>query len=85
MPVILWLVDLHLPVIHGAGWGGVAWTAFVASVASLNLVVDFQRIDAIETHHLPRHMEWYVALGTIVTLVWLYITILRLVQRIRSA
>jgi uncharacterized YccA/Bax inhibitor family protein len=80
----LWLVDIHLPVIHDAGWGGIGWSAFVSIVASLNLVVDFYRLHTLEDRPSASFMEWYVALGTVTTFVWLYISILRLLQRIRN-
>lgn len=83
--LLLWLVDLRLPVIHGAGWGGVIWAAFVVTVASLNLVVDLAAIDSIEDSPSPRHAEWYVAFATMITFVWLYVTVLRLLTQLRLA
>ncbi len=82
---VVWVFGMRLPVIHGAGWGGVLWTGFVAVVASLNLTLDFARFEQIETRVLPRHAEWYCALSMLITFVWLYVSILRLLQRVRSA
>ncbi|WP_051432288.1 Bax inhibitor-1/YccA family membrane protein [Rhodovibrio salinarum] len=81
---VLWLVDLRLPVIHGAGWGGVLWTGFIVLVASLNFAVDLQRIDTLEDRRVPRAGEWYVALATTTTFIWLNISVLRLVARVRG-
>jgi len=80
---LLLLLDTRLPIIHGAGWGGVLWSAFVVTIASMNLAVDFEKIDQVGKRKYPKYMEWYIGLGTIVTFVWLYISILRLLQRTR--
>ena len=56
---------------------------FVVVVAALNLVLDFdfiERGDGIA----PRYMEWYAAFGLILTLVWLYLELLRLLSKLRE-
>ncbi|MEX2217678.1 MAG: Bax inhibitor-1/YccA family protein [Phycisphaerales bacterium] len=64
-----------------AGWLGIGFSLFVVVLASLNLVLDFQFIEAGVTNKAPRYMEWYGAFGLLVTLVWLYIEVLRLLAK----
>ncbi len=73
----------EMPFIHESGTMGILFSLFVVVVASLNLVLDF---DFIERGHgmAPKYMEWYAAFGLVVTLVWLYLEILRLLSKLRS-
>jgi uncharacterized YccA/Bax inhibitor family protein len=74
---------MRIPLIHEAGIGGILWTGFIVTLASLNLLIDFQRIDRMEGRPAPAWASWYTALGVMVTMVWLYISVLRLLGRIR--
>ena len=78
---VLGLFGLQIPLISGVGWGPLLWSAFVALTAAVNLLVDIDLIDSIDRRRLPRYMEWYIAAGTVITFIWLYVTILRLLQR----
>lgn len=73
-----------IPFIHEAGWLGIGFSAFVVVIAALNLVLDFDFIENGVNHGAPKYMEWYGAFGLLVTLVWLYIEILRLLSKLRS-
>jgi uncharacterized YccA/Bax inhibitor family protein len=77
---------LGVPVLR-LGWDagplGIGFSVFVVVLASLNLVLDFQFIEAGVTNRAPRYMEWYGAFGLLVTLVWLYIEALRLLAKLR--
>ena len=57
---------------------------FIVVIASLNLVVDFDFIEAGAENGAPKYMEWYSAFGLMVTLVWLYLEILKLLSKMRS-
>ena len=57
---------------------------FVVIIASLNLVLDFDFIEESSENGAPKYMEWYGAFGLLVTLVWLYLEILRLLAKINS-
>jgi uncharacterized YccA/Bax inhibitor family protein len=57
---------------------------FVIIIAALNLVLDFDFIESGVESHAPKYMEWYSAFGLLVTLVWLYIEILRLLAKLNS-
>jgi uncharacterized YccA/Bax inhibitor family protein len=87
---ILYLVDMVLmlfghPVsfIHQGGTYGILFSLFVVSIAALNLVMDFDFIAKGIEQRNPKYMEWYSAFGLIVTLVWLYLEILRLLGKRR--
>jgi uncharacterized YccA/Bax inhibitor family protein len=56
----------------------------IVAVAALNLALDFDMIDAGVAQGAPRYMEWYCAFGLMVTLVWLYLEILRFLAKVRQ-
>ncbi len=87
---ILYVVDLALtffghPVamIHEGGPWGIAFSLFVITIAALNLVMDFDFIAKGVARRSPKYMEWYSAFGLVVTLIWLYLEILRLLGKRR--
>ena len=57
---------------------------FIVIIASLNLVLDFDFIEEASENGAPKYMEWYGAFGLLVTLVWLYLEILRFLAKINS-
>jgi len=63
---------------------GILFSLFVAGLAASNLAIDFDMIERGVANKLPAHMEWYCALGVTVTLVWLYLEILRLLSKLRD-
>ena len=67
-----------MPYIHQSGLIGIGFSLFVVVIASLNLVLDFDFSERGAEHGAPKHMEWYAAFGLLVTLVWLYLEVLRL-------
>mgnify|MGYP001282086309 FL=1 len=70
--------------IHEASWMGIAFSGFVVVIAALNLVLDFDFIESGVDAGAPKYMEWYGAFGLVVTLVWLYLEILRLLSKLQS-
>jgi uncharacterized YccA/Bax inhibitor family protein len=70
--------------IHDSGAMGIAFSLFVVVIAALNLVLDFDFIEAGAEAGAPKYMEWYGAFGLVVTLVWLYLEILRLLAKLQS-
>jgi uncharacterized YccA/Bax inhibitor family protein len=56
----------------------------VVVIAALNLVLDFDFIEKGAEQGAPKFMEWYAAFGLMVTLIWLYLEILRLLSKLRS-
>lgn len=67
-------------------WGflGIAISVVIVAIAALNLVLDFDFIETGVELKAPKYMEWYAAFGLLVTLVWLYIEILRLLSKARD-
>lgn len=81
---VLGFFGVGVPYIHGSGPIGIIFSIVVVVVAALNLVLDFDFIERGAEQGAPKYMEWYAAFGLIVTLIWLYIEILRLLSKIRS-
>jgi uncharacterized YccA/Bax inhibitor family protein len=88
---LLYLVSLmmgffgkSIPFIHSTGPIGIGFSVFVVIIAALNLVLDFDFIEKGEEVGAPKYMEWYAAFGLLVTLVWLYVEMLRLLSKLRS-
>jgi uncharacterized YccA/Bax inhibitor family protein len=81
---VMGFFGVSMPYIHGSGLMGIGFSVFVIIIAALNLVLDFDFIEEGAKRGAPRYMEWYAAFGLLVTLVWLYIEILRLLSKLRS-
>lgn len=73
-----------IPYIHESGMIGIGFSLFVVVIAALNLVLDFDFIEQGAERGAPKYMEWYGAFGLLVTLVWLYLEILRLLAKLNS-
>ena len=81
---ILNLFGMGMTSIYGNGIIGVGFSFIVVGIAALNLVLDFDFIENGVAQGAPKYMEWYSAFGLLVTLIWLYIEILRLLAKLRS-
>jgi len=68
----------------GSSGMSIGFSVLVAGLAAMNLALDFDFIDKAEAAGAPKHMEWFAALGIMVTLVWLYLEILRLLAKMRD-
>jgi uncharacterized YccA/Bax inhibitor family protein len=75
---------IRIAFLHEGSALGIGFSVFVIVIAALNLVLDFDFIEKGAEHGAPKYMEWYGAFGLIVTLVWLYLEILRLLSKLRS-
>jgi uncharacterized YccA/Bax inhibitor family protein len=82
--MIMGFFGMTIPYIHGAGPIGIGFSVFVVIIAALNLVLDFDFIEHGVERGAPKYMEWYGAFGLMVTLIWLYIEILRLLAKLQS-
>ena len=79
------LVMVGIALLAGASFeNGVLGVAGLIGIAALNLVLDFDFIEAGAEQGAPKYMEWYGAFGLMVTLVWLYIEFLRLLAKLQS-
>jgi uncharacterized YccA/Bax inhibitor family protein len=82
--LLLSLFDVSVPLIWDAGPFGILFSLFVTGLAAFNLVLDFDLAERGVRAGLPKHMEWFVALGLTVSIVWLYLEILRLLSKLRD-
>jgi len=73
-----------IPMIHSSGTVGIVFSVIVVGVAALNLVLDFDFIEQGAARGAPKYMEWYGAFGLLVTLVWLYLELLRLLSKLHE-
>lgn len=84
--VLVWVLRMfgydNMPFLHEGSIMGIVFSLFVVSIASLNLILDFDRIEKGAEMGAPKYMEWFGAFGLLVTIVWLYIEILRLLSKI---
>ena len=88
---LLYLVSMGLgffgksiPFIHDSGPIGIAFSVFVVALAAMNLVLDFDFIEEGARRGAPKHMEWFGAFSLLVTLVWLYLEMLRLLAKLQN-
>ena len=73
---------LHVPLINSASPAGIAISLAIIVIAALNLILDFDFIERGAKMMLPKDYEWFGAFGLMITLVWLYVEILRLLSKI---
>lgn len=82
--IALSFFGINMPFIHEGGTFGILFSLGVIGIASLNLLLDFDLIVKGEEYGAPKYMEWFSAMGLMITLVWLYIEILRLLTKLRD-
>lgn len=88
--LITWILSLFHVNMSFMSWNdasplGIGINLFVIGIAALSLIMDFDRIEQGAQIGAPKHMEWYGAFGLMVTLVWLYIQILKLLSRFANS
>ena len=74
------MFGVNVPYLHEGGFISIIISLVIIVIASLNLILDFDFIDKGAANGLPKHYEWYGAFGLMVTLVWLYLELLRLLS-----
>jgi uncharacterized YccA/Bax inhibitor family protein len=86
---LVYLVDMvvslfgtRLPFIHETGVVGIGFSLVVVVIAALNLILDFDFIEQGVRREAPKYMEWYGGFSLLVTLVWMYLEILRLLSKL---
>ncbi|MEB3753574.1 Bax inhibitor-1/YccA family protein [Acinetobacter sp. MD2(2019)] len=78
------LFSSSIPYIFESNWLGLGLAAFVAVIASLNLILDFDMIENAAMQRAPQSFEWTCAISLLATLVWMYISFLRLIGLVRD-
>jgi uncharacterized YccA/Bax inhibitor family protein len=81
---VLGFFGVHFNSVYGSGPIGIGFSVVVVIVAALNLVLDFDLIESGARAGAPKYMEWYGAFALMVTLIWLYLEIIRLLSKLRS-
>lgn len=81
--IVLGFFNIRAPLIYDSGPMGIIFSVVIVVIAALNLVLDFDFIEQGSRSGAPRYMEWYGAFGLMVTLIWLYLEILRLLAKTR--
>lgn len=81
---VLSLFGVNIGFIYDSGPIGIAFSAFVVVLAASNLVLDFQNIEETAQAGAPKWMEWFGAVGLLMTLAWLYIEVLRLLLKLKD-
>jgi uncharacterized YccA/Bax inhibitor family protein len=84
LSMVLRMFGIDIAFIHEGSAMGIAFSLFVVAIAALNLILDFDMIEKGVAAGAPKHMEWYGAFGLLVTIVWLYLEILRLLAKMSS-
>jgi len=82
--LVLGFFGIRMPLMYGNSWMSIGFSLFVVVIAALNLVLDFDFIEQGAARGAPKYMEWYGAFGLMVTLIWLYLEMLRLLAKLRS-
>ena len=74
----------NFSIITGNSGMAIGFSCVVCLIAAFNLIIDFGAIEDGAEANAPKYMEWYAAFGLLVTIVWLYLEILRLLSKLRS-
>ncbi|MBN8553906.1 MAG: Bax inhibitor-1/YccA family protein [Deltaproteobacteria bacterium] len=82
--MVLGMFGIQIPMIHTSSPVGIAFSVIVVIIASLNFILDFDRIENGVAARAPKYMEWYSGFAILITLVWLYMEILRLLGKVRD-
>lgn len=78
--LVLGMFGIQIPYLHQGGMIGIGISLVIIGIASLNLLLDFDNFEKGEEYGAPAYMEWFFAMGLLITLVWLYIEVLRLLS-----
>ena len=82
--IVMSMFGVNLPFLHQGGALGIGISVVIVGVAAFNLLLDFDNFEKGEQYGAPRYMEWFSAMGLLITLVWLYIEMLRLLSKLRD-
>ena len=82
--IVLSLFHVTVPFVFGGGTVGIVISLVIVAVAALNLALDFDFIEQAASVGAPKYVEWYAAFGLMVTLVWLYLELIRLLSKLRQ-
>ena len=84
LSIVLRFFNVQMPLIHDNTMWGIGFSLVVVVIAALNLLLDFDMIEKGAAMGAPKYMEWYGSFALMVTIVWLYLEILRLLSKLAS-
>lgn len=79
--IVMGFFGTQMSFVHEGGFWGIAFSVLVVGIAAFNLAIDFDFIEKCEEKRAPGYMEWYGAFGLMITIVWIYIEMLRLLSK----
>ncbi len=82
--IVLRIFGVHVPFINETGPLGIGISLFIVGIAAFNLLLDFDAIEQGVRSRAPKYMEWYCGLALLITLVWLYLELLRLLSKLQG-
>lgn len=82
--IVLNMFGAQVPLLHSSGPIGIGISVVIVGIAAFNLLLDFAVIEDGVSRGSPKYMEWYCGMALLVTLVWLYLELLRLLSKLRS-
>ena len=82
--IVLSFFGIQIPQVHGSGPIGIGVSVVIIAIAAFSLLLDFDLIERGARSGAEKHMEWYGAFGLMVTLIWLYLEMLRLLAKLQS-
>lgn len=82
LAMVLHMFNINMPFLHDSSMIGVIFSLVVVAVAALNLILDFDMIETGAAQGAPKYFEWYASFGLLITLIWLYLEILRLLSKL---
>ncbi len=80
--IVLGFFGMSVPMLHDNGIFGIGISLVIVGIASLNLLLDFDTIEKGAQAGAPKYMEWFAAFGLMITLIWLYLELLRLLSKV---
>ncbi len=81
---VLGMFGINIPYLHEGGTIGIVISLVIIGIASLNLLLDFDLFEKGEEYGAPQYMEWFAGMSLLITLIWIYIEILRLLAILSS-
>jgi uncharacterized YccA/Bax inhibitor family protein len=82
--MVMNMFGAQMPYLHSNGAVGIGISLFIVVIAALNLILDFDLIEQGAAQGAPKYFEWYCAFGLMVTIIWLYLEILKLLSKLAS-
>jgi uncharacterized YccA/Bax inhibitor family protein len=80
--MVLGFFHVQMPLLQGSGWLSIGFSLLVCGVATMSFLLDFDMVERAVNNRAPHYFEWYGAFGILVTFIWLYFEVLRLLMEL---